>query len=424
MWKAEGGGAATAGPFAHYTASPSAIYAQADAITRPTGSLTTLKGDVRASHARAWSSVTGDLAGPLGTAPRPVDENTTRVMRMALVSGGCVRLWGNAVTNFNRDVDGLNNEYATAAADSFGVTKPVVQDNAARHSAEESFDDDVSDAKAAKLAELKRRYVGLEKVLDTAAGHVASMLEKGPDDETTVAMLYGAGALPPAAAVQAFPALGRLPSDPRDWGLRRGPEHWHSWWDAGGDAQGPKGSWGSESGPGYTPFSLKGFAYLLQGRGPGFAPGDTYAYKIGTEGDANANIGRNGLGLHLGGKVGAWGNYTRPAADGGVTAQGTGDGFVGGETNLDVNVGPNGAEYDVGALAGGRVGDQISAQHEASGISVTTRAEGWGGYGGKSNFGLTTDNGKIDINANAGAALGWGGKLGVDVTIDPDKLFS
>jgi hypothetical protein len=417
MLKAEGG-AATAGPFAHYTASPSAIYAQADAITRPTGGLTTLKGDVRASHARAWSSVTGDLAGPLGTAPRPVDENTTRVMRMALVSGGCVRLWGNAVTNFNRDVDGLNNEYATAAADSFGVTKPVVQDNAARHSAEESFDDDVSDAKAAKLAELKRRYVGLEKVLDTAAGHVASMLEKGPDDETTAAMLYGAGALPPAA-VQAFPALNRA---------RPGQEHWWSWWDADGKAEGPKGTWGSEDGSGITFFTLKGYAYLLQGRGPGpgFFPGQ-YEYGVGATGNATANIGpEDGLGIHGLARVGGWGSYTtHPTflSDGG-TGQGKVDAFVGGEANLDADVGPDGANINVGAFAGARVGEEAIYKHESDGISLAAKAEGWAGIGGKGEQGIwTDDSGKIHIKAAAGAAFKLGLKLGLDVTIDPNRLF-
>jgi hypothetical protein len=420
MLKGAAGGAAVTGPFAHYTSAPSAIYAQADAITRSAGGPTTLQGNVLANHTTALAGVTGDLTTPMITAPRPVEQTTGRVVRAALVGGGCVRLWGNAVTNFNRDVDALNNEYQAAAADNFGVTKPVVPDSAARHSVEASFDDDVADAKAAKLAELKRRYVGLERLLDAAADQVASMLEKGPDDRTNVVTLFAAGALPAAAAVRAWPGF-----DPRNHRLVRGPEHW--WRGPNLHGNPPvwmKGSFSSKDGPGLTILELKGGAYLLQGGGPGLAPGTKYAYNIGAEGDVNTNIGQNDLGIHVGGKAGAWGSY-----DGGpaVAPYGTGqvkaDGFVGGEANFDARANWDGVGVDAGAMAGARVGGQTTNTHEASGISVTTRSEVWGGYGAKGGWDMSVDDGQWHIRAGAGAAYELGAKIGVDVTIDPDKLL-
>lgn len=421
MLKGDAGVAAATGPFAHYTSAPSAIYAQADAITRSAGGPTTLQGIVLANHTTALEGVTGDLTAPMITAPRPVEQTTGRVVRAALVSGGCVRLWGNAVTNFNRDVDALNNEYQAAAADNFGVTKPVVPDSAARHSVEHSFDDDVADAKAAKLAELKRRYVGLERLLDAAADQVASMLEKGPDDRTNVVTLFAAGALPAATAARAWPGL-----DPRNHRLVRGPEHWRSWWNAKGDPPvWMKGSFSSQDGRGLTILSLKGGAYLLQGGGPGLAPGSTYAYNVGAEGDINSNIGEKGIGVHIGGKVGGWGVYDGgPAATPYGTGQTKVDGFVGGEANLDAHADWSGVGVDAGALAGGRVGGQMTSTQEASGISVTTRAEGWGGYGAKGNWDLSMDdNGWLHIKAGGGAAYGGGAKVGIDVTVDPRKLL-
>jgi hypothetical protein len=420
MLKGDGGGAAAVGPFAHYTSAPSVIYAQADAITRSAGGPTTVQGNVLANHTTALAGVTGDLTAPMTTAPRPIEQATGQVVRAALVGGGCVRLWGNAVTNFNRDVDMLNNEYQAAAVDNFGVTKPVVPDSAARHSVEDSYDDDVADAKAAKLAELKRRYAALVDLLDTAADQVASMLKKGPDDRTNVVTLFAAGALPAAAAARAWPGF-----DPRNHRLVRGPDHWHSWWNAAGDPPvWMKGSFSSKDGPGLTILGLKGGAYLLQGGGPGLAPGTTYAYNIGAEGDVNSNIGQNGIGVHIGGKAGAWGSYDGGPAEAPYgTGQAKADGFVGGEANFDAHADGNSVGVGAGAMAGARVGGQITNTHEASGISVTTRSEAWGGYGAKGGWDMSVDDGQWHIRADAGAAYELGAKLGIDVTIDPDKLL-
>jgi hypothetical protein len=148
-----GRGSAADGPFAHYPATPGTIYSHADTLTKQ-----------------------GALAGPPKEAPQPVRHDATQVMRAALVGGGCVRYFGNAVSSFNRGVDKLNDEYATAKA------------------------------KAAKLPELNRRYNALQTKLDVKATKASSMLKKGPDDEKTVLTLFGAGALP-ITAPRAFPEV-------------------------------------------------------------------------------------------------------------------------------------------------------------------------------------------------------------------------
>ena len=420
MLKGEAGAVATSGPFAHHTSAPSAIYAQADAIIRSAGGPRTLKSNVLANHATAVAGVTGDMTAPVTTAPRPIEQTTGQVVRAALMGGGCVRLWGNAVTNFNRDVDALNSEYQAAAADNFAVTKPVVPDSAARRSVEDSFNEDVADAKAAKLAELKRRYAAMVDLLDAAADQVASMLKKGPDDRTNVVTLFAAGALPAAAAARAWPGF-----DPRNHRLVRGPEHW---WRGPNLVGNPpvwmKGSFSSKDGQGLTIFDLKGGAYLLQGGGPGLAPGTKYAYNIGAEGDVNTNIGQNGVGLHVGGKVGAWGSYDGGrAVESYATGQAKADGFAGGEVNLDAHANLSGVGVGAGALAGGRLGGQVTNTHEASGFSVTTRAEGWGGFGAKGGWDMSIDDGKWRLRADSGVAYELGAKVGIDVTIDPDKLL-
>ncbi|HYJ66882.1 MAG TPA: hypothetical protein VEX15_04390 [Nocardioidaceae bacterium] len=165
--------------------------------------MTTLQGGITSTHRAAETGVAGLLSGPMKASPRPVKNNAAQVMRAALVGGACVTYFGNGVSTFDRGVDKLNSEYATAAAGHFGVSST---DSSGKAKPEATLTDDVADAKAGKLAELKKRYAGLEKKLDGEASKTATMLEKGPNDEKTILNLLGTGAL----SVTAIPAFPRV----------------------------------------------------------------------------------------------------------------------------------------------------------------------------------------------------------------------
>ncbi|QGK68896.1 hypothetical protein GIY23_04485 [Allosaccharopolyspora coralli] len=60
---------------------------------------------------------------------------------------------------------------------------------------------------------------------------------------------------------------------------------------------------------------------------------------------------------------------------------------------------------------------------DVGGIGINATAEGWAGAGAEAGITIgPSENGTFEIGADAGAAVGLGGKLGFEVTIDPAKV--
>jgi hypothetical protein len=104
-----------------------------------------------------------------------------------------------------------------------------------------------------------------------------------------------------------------------------------------------------------------------------------------------------------------------------VGASGSGEVFVGAEAKADGTVGWLGAKGNAEAFAGARAKGNAGA--EVAGIGAGVNGEAWAGAGAEASgqFGMGED-GKFHIGASAGVALGVGGKIGFDVTVDPAEV--
>ncbi|MFD7297894.1 putative T7SS-secreted protein [Streptomyces sp. NPDC059897] len=101
-------------------------------------------------------------------------------------------------------------------------------------------------------------------------------------------------------------------------------------------------------------------------------------------------------------------------------ASGKVHGLLGADAQVSGSVGKNGAHLGGEAFAGGR----LAADGHASvaGVGVGGTAEGWAGAGLEGHVDAGMENGKVLIGADVGAAVGFGGKLGAEVEIDPMKV--
>ncbi|GAA2220409.1 hypothetical protein [Streptomyces nogalater] len=98
-----------------------------------------------------------------------------------------------------------------------------------------------------------------------------------------------------------------------------------------------------------------------------------------------------------------------------------GTGFDGAEAQASAGVGLEGLNAGAKAFAGGKAGG--AAGGEVAGIGAGATAEGWAGAGAeaKVTFGKG-DDGKFHVGAKVGLAVGLGGSVGAEFTVDPDKV--
>ncbi|MEU3722021.1 hypothetical protein [Streptomyces sp. NPDC031705] len=100
---------------------------------------------------------------------------------------------------------------------------------------------------------------------------------------------------------------------------------------------------------------------------------------------------------------------------------GRGEVFVGGEASASLGVGKDGFNAGAKAFAGEKVGAAGGA--ELAGLGAGGTAEAWYGAGAeaKATFGKG-DDGKWHVGGEVGLALGIGGSVGAEFTVDTDKV--
>ncbi|MEU6212119.1 hypothetical protein ABZ891_19735 [Streptomyces sp. NPDC047023] len=98
-----------------------------------------------------------------------------------------------------------------------------------------------------------------------------------------------------------------------------------------------------------------------------------------------------------------------------------GEGFAGAEAGVSAGASLSGVNAGAKAFAGAKA--TYAGGGELAGIGAGGTAEGWAGAGveAKVTFGKGED-GKFHIGGEAGVALGLGGKLGGEFTVDPAKV--
>jgi hypothetical protein len=105
----------------------------------------------------------------------------------------------------------------------------------------------------------------------------------------------------------------------------------------------------------------------------------------------------------------------------GVAAlQGEGKAFVGADASVKASVGKDGVHAGAEAFAGAKATGSVSA--DVAGVGAGVTGEAWAGVGAEANVDLGMKDGKFTVGGELGAGLGVGGKVGVNITVDPGKL--
>lgn len=101
--------------------------------------------------------------------------------------------------------------------------------------------------------------------------------------------------------------------------------------------------------------------------------------------------------------------------------QGKGEAEIGAKADGKVHLGPTGGEAGGEAFAGAKAKGEANAS--VGGVGAGAHGEAWAGAGAeaKAKLGMGED-GKFHVGGSAGAALGVGGKVGFDVTVDPKEV--
>ena len=156
--------------------------------------------------------------------------------------------------------------------------------------------------------------------------------------------------------------------------------------------------------------------YYNDGRG-GTARGN-----IGLIGEANADLGADpsfaGVRGHVRGGMGAQGNVQQVYDINGMPMRNyvEGEAFLGTEAEARAGLSPEGLGGSVGGFSGLRARAKNGV--DLGVVDVGTTVEGRIGFGADANANIGLQDGKFRLKGELGAALGVGGKLGVETEVD------
>lgn len=146
-----------------------------------------------------------------------------------------------------------------------------------------------------------------------------------------------------------------------------------------------------------------------------------YDLHAGIGGKGNLFAGDKGLGaegsVHAGIQASTSGSVS--AHDGLVSVDGKANAMAGAEAEGRASVSRSGAELKGEAFAGAKA--DVTGGVQAGGVGLQATAEGWAGAGADGSANVSWDDGKLTVGASLGAAAGLGGKLGVEMTLEPAK---
>ncbi|GAA1236721.1 hypothetical protein GCM10009676_21240 [Prauserella halophila] len=153
--------------------------------------------------------------------------------------------------------------------------------------------------------------------------------------------------------------------------------------------------------------------------GGGTASGSASA-KLGADASAGIGVTRDGLKGTAKASVGGTAETKGQINYGPAEVGGSGKAFAGAEAQGTVEVGADGLKAGANAFAGARAEGEVHA--DVGGVGAGVKGEAWAGVGAEANVQVGMDDGKFVIGGEAGAALGVGGKVGGEVTVDPGKV--
>ncbi|MFF6993744.1 hypothetical protein ACFY93_02080 [Streptomyces sp. NPDC008313] len=97
------------------------------------------------------------------------------------------------------------------------------------------------------------------------------------------------------------------------------------------------------------------------------------------------------------------------------------EGFAGGEAGVNAKITKEEVTVGAKAFAGGKA--SVAGGGEVAGIGIGATAEGWAGPGAEAWYGYKKDDdGVWHLGGKAGLSPILGGSVGVEITVDPDKI--
>ncbi|WP_369232896.1 hypothetical protein AB5J56_13185 [Streptomyces sp. R21] len=141
----------------------------------------------------------------------------------------------------------------------------------------------------------------------------------------------------------------------------------------------------------------------------------------GAKGSAAGGITNEGLLGEVGGFAGGEASVKGRADAGPVGVYGRVETMAGGEAGVNAGIGLEGVSVGVEGFVGAKAG--VSGGADIGGIGAGGTVEGWAGVGAEADATLGKgEDGKWTIGATVGAAVGLGGEVGFEITVDPGKV--
>jgi hypothetical protein len=126
------------------------------------------------------------------------------------------------------------------------------------------------------------------------------------------------------------------------------------------------------------------------------------------------------VGGFVGQNLSAEGNARTKILGGGVGVNGTASVGMGAEGSAGLSFSKDGTKIGAGGFAGDRA--TVSGGFDVVGVGGNLTADGYAGVGAEISSESSFKNGKLKIKGTLGAALGVGGRVGVDLTVDLNKV--
>ncbi|MBA2809394.1 hypothetical protein E0500_018820 [Streptomyces sp. KM273126] len=143
---------------------------------------------------------------------------------------------------------------------------------------------------------------------------------------------------------------------------------------------------------------------------------------LGVDGSATASVTNGRVQAGVSGSA----YLAQASANGSVQygiagAQAEAKAFAGAEASANLSAGKDGLHAGAEAFAGAKATGSVSA--DVGGVGAGVGGEAWAGAGASASADLGMKDGKFTIGGEAGIGLGIGGKVSVDITIDPGKMI-
>ena len=143
---------------------------------------------------------------------------------------------------------------------------------------------------------------------------------------------------------------------------------------------------------------------------------------LGVEGKADAHIGTDGLVAGAHGKAVLVGAEGSAGGEWGYAeAEAKGEAYAGANADGELGVGPSGVHASGELFAGAKAEGSVSG--DVAGIGGEVKGEAWAGVGASGDVDFGFDDGKLTVGGSGGLALGVGGKVGGEVTLDFDEVL-